>query len=538
MSNARRFWNAFRLPVLLALGQAAFDQHPDWWQRLIIWQSRVNPFHDFFCARPSTHDCFFFLPTTLLEASNTASLLTYLFAVTVVLLAAEWLLPRRRTPRHDRLVMIAAALLAAAPWTLLDLQGPNVRLLPVIGALALLLWAFLALNSGLPAVERLAEHPAACRLLEWTFPVSDWFAFKLHQRRCGASAGWLRYVPVGSCLAALGLAVGLQQAALWKSAPMARLPASPVHPAALVPDGTRIWYADLGRYDAGVWRYDEGAAEAVSSVRAAEAASFALQNGYLYLYDGFHSEVIKAHPDTQEIAWRVPVPRKFGPVEVAASGGRIFAVARGGYVAVLDEEGHRLAERIIADALWNPVPLSDGSIAVVSPFRATVRLLTPSLEERVLPLPVSPKVRELLEQDGAGKFPLVTGPAVTEPMKTLWIAALWGEIYRYDLQQGSWLPPFPSRPGSRAIAMDSAGNRLFVYSHARGLMDVIDTASGRRLASARGPVFGSRLAFDAGRRAVLLSAYGPGYTSIPKFGGVYRYETAASAARVQAAGGG
>jgi hypothetical protein len=103
------------------------------------------------------------------------------------------------------------------------------------------------------------------------------------------------------------------------------------------------------------------------------------------------------------------------------------------------------------------------------------------------------------------------------------VATLWGEIFRYDWSTRQWLPSFRLEPGLRDLAVDAHQGLLFAYNAARGYVEIVDVDSGHHVAYVRATVFGNRLSVDPATRVVFLGAHGPGVTSIPKVGGVYRF---------------
>lgn len=526
MTRARLWWRAWRAPAFWAVVATLLRLSPTLFPSLVVRQSAPHLLHRFFCAPPSLHDCFLYLPATVWSVRNAAGALSYLFLLLLGIEAwRRWEQARgaRRAPRGRGWIMLGAACagLAFVRW-----DGPNIRLLPLILAAIGIIWAFLMLNTLPPreAEQAIARRRWVEPLLAWTFPLSDLFCVMRHRRRLGSRAGWLAGAPVG-VLAGVLLLGAASQLALLTTSPRARaLPVAVYDPHGAVtrPDG--IWYADTQRYDAGLWRFDETTGAARSVARAVDLRTVAVVGSSAYLFDGFEQVVCKVDTATGRILWQVTVPEDAGAMDVQVRDGLVFASGEGGYVLVMDTNGGRKAKRVFAHHAWYPQILSDSRVAFIAPEQAAVRITGARLsDEEVIELPGIDGEVAVPGWEGSADSRVITALAYAEELQTLYVGTLWGEIFRYDLGSGSWLASFHARPGLRALAVDGRHGLVFAYSHARGVIDALSAASGARAASWVTTVFGNTLTADPVTQTVLLSARGPGYTSLPKPGGLFRW---------------
>jgi len=509
---------------------------------LIIVTSHDNPFHRFFCAplhaffrlTPPQHDCFLFLPISLWSIEHQTWLAGY-FMVLILGLSVWGLRRGDRPVRLSWNVWLLTLVIAAWPW-LIVLDGPRARLLPVLAVLTVVVWLFIVLNLNVATVARRRE---VTRLAEWTFPISDlvWFAF--HQRRMGPKAGWLRFVPILSVLIALSAITISQRGTLAVSAhptSSARGGLTPWGGVQLMPLAVRVfdphqascdedgcWFAETVTDVAGLWRYDARSRHATPMVRVRDLRSFVVSGKWLYLYDGFEREVLKIDPETRRPVWRVRVHGNEA-VELVGREEFIVAVASNGAVTGIDQDGRVHFERTLPWHAWYPQAVGEHRVALVSPDTLEVRIVgaEPS-GDIVMPLPI-PAERARWRSTPSADIPVIVGTTYAERPETLYVATSWGEILRYEFAAHQWRPSFRQPPGIGLIAADGRHQVLFVYHRVGGYLDLLDAASGQRLTRTTASVFGNALSVSPKLQRVILSARGPGGTSLPEPGGLYALE--------------
>lgn len=517
----------FRTPGLLVAGGWLLG-NTGLLQQLILRQSSGNRFHTFYCTSSVwlRHDCFLFLPTTFLWVPNVITFLLYLLGLFALLEIAEPLLSKRN-PRWNGGWVIVGLILAAIPCLgLLDLQGPNSRLLPLRILLTALLWGFIGVNGSLGGMKRfVAAHPWIDRLLEWTFPVSDLYFYKFHRMRLGEKVGFLRYLPVLSYAGMLAIGLGMQTPVLASAVQGHPLPIEVYDPRAALLDETGFWYAQTLTTGAGIWRYDWKTKESRPVARALDLHTFYEEDGFLYFYDAFESQVVQVSTVDEKVRWELTLPSRFGSFELVGHRDGIVAVARGGYLAVIDREGHLMSERFSPRESWFPRMLADGRVAFVSPKRLSLSIvsLTPreAAGDEEIPLPI-PSREAFLTRVG-DEIPVLIGTDCPEGSPILYVGTLWGEIFRYHLPSQRWLTSYRLAPGVRSFAIDGQHDLAFVVNHVGGTLSLIPLSSGgrRRFVLANG--FVNSVHLDPRTQTAVLSIAGPGATSIPRRGAFYRF---------------
>lgn len=531
-------WRAIRAPLVLGVVWFAITRESVL-RALIIIQSQQNPFHRFFCAplhpffrlTPMQHDCFMYLPTSLWSVQHRLWLVGYVACLIIGLIVWTLLRDDKSPTRLGWKAWLLSAILAVWPWVTV-LEGPRVRLLPIFAILTVLTWCFIVLNlKAATAQAAIAHKPWLRSLAEWTFPISDLAWFTFHQRRKGKRDGWLRFVPILSVLVLIGGGAVSQSGALQAATQLNLLPVRVFDPHQATCDEGGCWFAETVGHAAGLWRYNARSREAVPVVRAQDLRSFVVAGRWLYVYDGFESEVLKIDPETRQPVWRVRVPSA-GAVEVVGDKDMVFAVALNGSVTGIDQDGRVRFQRAFASRAWYPQALGGERVAFVSPDTMEVRIVgVESSKDAVIPLPISDE-RRRGNATSSADIPLIVGTTYIERSQTLYIATLWGEILRYEFTAQQWRSPIRRAPGIRSIAADGPHNLLLVYHHVGGYIDLLDLASGRRIERVTASVFGNALSLSPTLQVAMLSARGPGNTSLPEPGGLYelRYETLAKSA--------
>lgn len=525
MTRLKPFVSAIRTPALLLAGAWTLHAKRSLASALIVLQSQHNPFHDFFCAPPSQHDCFLGLPTSLWSVPSAITLLLYFIGL-LAFLQLKGVVAARAQARWDGWIALTALLLAAAPWLLIRVQGPTVRLLPLLGGLTAALWIYIILNAGLDIVERFVSRRAwVDRLMEWTFPVSDLVCFRWHQRRLGQHGGLLRFVPIAAYVAMLAALLVSQISLRRGNLHGVKLPLDVHDPRQVVTDEEGFWYSDTVATTAGLWRYEKRPDTSRPYQRALDLHTFAVRDGFLYFHDAFDHELLKVEASNRQVVWRVPMPERIGTVELSLRDGMIVVLGQQGYLAVLDLDGRKRAERTVSARIAHPQVLSEREAAYVSLSEPALHIMdASSAEEMTVPLPLPPgmlKVWPARQSERA--IPLVTATDYDEQRQMLYIATLWGDLFRWDAAARRWHSPFRIAPGIRAMTIDSVHHLLFAYNHARGFIDILELGSGTHLTYAMAPVFGNSVNLATDTQSATLSVHGPGAISLPRFGGIYQY---------------
>ena len=540
----RQLFSVFRTPLILFSGLVLLVTSDTLVPNLILVQSYYSKIHPFFCAAPLSPDCFLYTPTSVLYVPNSVRFLIYLVVLFLLLEVKCVLLPRKRDIQWDGVTALVGFGLAAAPWlVLLNIEGPCVRLFPLLAAYTVVLWLFIVLNVELYVVEKyFVSNRWAVRLMEWTFPVSDLMFFKFHRQRIGPGGGLLRFVPVLSYVAIIAVVLWMEAGILADSIRADKMPVPVQDPYFVVYDNGGFWYSDTSSGQAGIWRYDARSGVAHPYIRVQDLHKFHLEDKFFYFYDGYENEALKVDAETRRVVWRVPVPHGFGMSELVLRHGLIFVIGKGGYITVIDTEGHVRAERVFPLKTWYPQVLPDGRIAFVSPERPyDVRIISANLaDDEIVPLPLANGIIKFKSADiGDREITVVTGTEYAGVLQTLYIATLWGEVFRYDMNVRRWLPSYRTAPGIRSIAVDSRNGLLFVYNHARGYVDVIELESGKHLKYVLANVFGRFINLDPDAMVAILTPRGPGATSVPRPGGLYHfnYRSIAASRPVRLTGG-
>lgn len=455
---------------------------------LVYFQSEWNGFHRFFCAPPVGHECFFYLPTSLLSISNMARLFGYGFFLWIGLGLA--LATRDRWSRwiSNRSVSAITLGLALLPWfVFLKIEGLRIRLAPVLLVCAGLLW-FLLL--------------ATLR-----------------------GQGRFRFVPWVLVLALLGLGMVKQEGLLRNAQPLERMPVSVLNPQEVLRSKEGWWYADTLATTAGLWRYDPASGRQTPWFRAYPLMSFRQKDGFLFLCDEFEGRLLKVEALTRKKIWAAPIPPGLGPYRLEVTDDSIVALGEAGYAAVFDLEGRKRAERLFGFPLPHPQWLGQGRVASVAKDRLFLRIsrIDPPSDEEI-PFPLPPRWISLrFRGSDRDRIPLVTDTAYAPSLRVLVLSALWGEIFRYDSAQGRWLPTFRVGAGVHRVSVDDSHGLLFTYNHARGAIGIYDLNSGKRSGWVIAPVFGERLSLSPSTQEAILSVHGPTSVSVPKPGGLYRF---------------
>jgi len=499
------FGSAWWIP-LLGAGLTLFVlRHEAWVRELVLLQSRYNAFHPFFCAplhtffplTSSQHDCFFFLPTSLFSASNLVVLSGYFMVLIAIVEAVNLFVFSHRARQGKGWALIALGL-AALPWfVLVRLEGPKARLLPVQIALTAILWWFIV-----------------------------WQARLVQRRGMGRRASLVRAVSALLVIGALLFIAAGPLSVLKSPAKLEPLPIRVYDPHQVTCDKGGCWYAETIGDTAGLWRYDGRAKQAASVLRAQGLRSFVLDGSFIYLYDAFEQEVLKFNPTTRQILWRVSF-HAGDTVDVVGGRGTLFAVSDDGQLAIFDANGRLRAKRSLPFHAWYPRALPGTRVALIAPGVLELWIVgaDPASDIHV-PLPqLQLRDRWNAGVDGSvGQIPVLVDMAYADSIHTLYIATLWGEVLRYDLSTQRWASPIRHRPGLRAMAVDDQRGLLWLYSNVGGTLEALALDSGRRLIQVRAPIFGNRLSVAQPARTIMLSARGPGGTSLPELGGVYRLD--------------
>lgn len=341
-----------------------------------------------------------------------------------------------------------------------------------------------------------------------------WFVFsQLDPLRSARKRGFLERLGIGSVVAVLLLLLGWDLILLRQGIPSQRLPIAVYDPHQILVDEGGFWFSDTVGTTAGLWRYDAQTGKARPFLRAQGVTSFCFYGGFFYLHDAFGSELIKVDAKTGQLLFRHRMPAERGPFSVKEIQGRIFCIGQGGYFALYDTDGLKKVERLFPFEVRYPQPLPDGRLLLVAadhPPHLRIVGADPSQDEEI-PLP-SASGRSVMAMEVVAR----TGQLV--------VACRGGEILRYDLRARRWLSSYKASPGIRAIAADAQNGFLFVYNDIRGTVEVMELASGRRKAMAIASGFGNRLTVIPEVGAAILSTHGPFSLSVPKPGGLYRFD--------------
>ena len=508
----------FRTPLLLGSLCLAL-QSPAAWRWIVLFQSRYNPMHAFYCAPFLEQDCFLYIPTTVLYLPNLARLLAYLAGIFLFLEAWNYLRPAEKMHRPARAIGCISAALVVMPATcfLRQLQGPLERILPLWATAVLLLWVFLLANMGWPPLEQLYQRnrwiPAA---LEWTFPFSDLYFFRWHRMRAASKTGPWRFLPVGIAAMLLLFALVHQASLLQHSLKTERLPISVYRPQMVLPDDRGIWYSETATAFAGLWRYDFSSKKSSPHIRADDLRSFVLEQGRFYLYDAFYEKVFCADVATKATLWEAAVPSSAGRCDVLWNNGLLWAVGEKGYLAVYEPGGAKKAETSLSVPLKYPRPLPGGELAVARMDTPSIEIFSDSLQKiESIPLPVT--------VGGGSDIPVVTGIEYDPGTALFWIASSHGRLYRYEWKTKRWLAPGTIPVGVSLLTLDAGADRLVTYQHVQGLIRFHAPGSGAPIVPILSNVFGSVLQLFPSSSSGILCSRGASSTSVIRQGGIYRF---------------
>lgn len=526
----RHLFMAFRTPIIFVSGIFLLVTSNTLVPNLILIQSYNNAIHTFFCNILLSPDC---ATPSVLYFPNTVRILTYLVVLFALLEAKHMFLGPNRDIRWDRVTVLVAFGIAAAPWFLLfNIAGWCLQLLPLLLAYTVAFWLFIVVNADLYVLEKyFASSRWASHLAGWTFPVSDLVFFRFHWKRMGPGSGFVRFVPVLSYVGIISVILWMEAGVLVDSIKVDKIGISGDSQFVLY-DADGLWYSDQDGARSGIWRYDPESGIQRPYIRSEGLDKFYLENGFFYFDDGYEKKVLKVHAETRRIAWRVPVPDETGPFELALRDGLIFVVGKGGYITVIDTDGHVKADRFYPNKTWHPQALPGGRIAFVSPNRPEVRITGPNLvADEIIPLPLAKGILKFdyrnAEDPGTT---VITSTAYVEHSRTIYVATVWGEIFRYELNGRRWLPSLGTAPGVCSIAVDGSNGLLFAYNCARGYIDILDMNSGKHLKYMIVDVFGNSLSLNRNAMIGILTT---------RMQGMYRfdYRPVATSRSVRAASG-
>lgn len=526
----RQLFMAFRTPLILVSGIVLLVTSTTLVPNLILIQGYNSAIRTFFCTMLLSPDC---ATPSVLYIPNTAKILAYLVMLFALLEAKHVFLGPNRNIRWDCVTVLVAFGLAAAPWFLLfNILGWCLRLLPSLLAYTAAFWLFIVVNADLYVLEKYFTNSRwASHLAGWTFPVSDIVFFGFHWKRMGLGSSVVRLVPVLSYVGIISVVLWMEVGVLGDTIKVDKIGISGDTQFVLYgTDG--LWYSDKDGARSGIWRYDPESGMQRPYIRSEGVDKFYLENGFFYFPDGYEKEVLKVRAESRRIAWRVPVPDKTGPFELVLRDGLIFVVGKGGYIAVIDTDGHVKADRFYPNKTWHPQALPGGRIAFVSPNRPEVRITGPNLvADEIIPLPLAEGILKFgnrsTEDPGTA---VITSTAYVEDSRTIYVATVWGELFRYELNGRRWLPSLGTAPGVCSIAVDGSNGLLFAYNCARGYIDIVDIDSGKHLKYMIVDVFGNSLSLNPNAMMGILTT---------RRQGMYRfdYRPVATSRSVRAASG-
>lgn len=385
----------------------------------------------------------------------------------------------------------------------------------------IVLWTFMLANAGLWLFHRsVAGATWFRRLTDVTFPVSDLFFHLWYRRRIAGMAGRLRFVPVLTTVAVLSVVLGSQTRLVMASGRAEKVPVPVDYTYFVAYDDEGFWFSASGWAQpwSGLWRYDEPSGRASQLVYLADAQRFHVEGRRLYAYDRARGELLCVDGTTGQVVWRTPLRRGFGTVEVTAHGELLFATAEGGYIAVVDKAGTVRAARVFPFRTRYFQPLTDGRVAFVAgdpSLRIWDAMLT---HGEKIPFPLSgwrPGRRDgeeaSLDAVGATGSEYATAWSEYDATRNVvYLATVWGKVFRYDVGRGRWLPSIRVRPGVRSIAVDPRKGLLFAASYYLGVIDVVDLETGRHRESFLAKPLTRFINVDAKRGTAIVNTFGYG----------------------------
>jgi hypothetical protein len=496
---------ALRAPLLLgSLGAWVLHNRAALGANLAITFQDVIPMRaalNLWVVRP---DYFLYLP-------NMVVCIVYLAALVALFELRPWraLPPPART---DRALALAGLGVALSMLAFLRNLKPGLMQILLTGTELLVVWLFILANARLAAVERLADRPWMRRLLAWTFPVSDLFAYQLHRRRT-AAAGWVRFAPTACVVAAASALLLSKGSMLWTAARAERID-TPVFDAqyALVDDGG-FWFTNGNGLDPrnGIWYYDDRARRSWPVIRVADCRQFYAAGGSFFVHDRYDDYIRRIDMRTHRPLWEVPVG-VWGTYQVVGRGDWIVAAGEGGYLISLDADGRVLGQRQFHPlGTWVPQAVWGDQVAFLSGDER-VHLWNRELTEgRAVHLPLAPGVRRFVWDEYGTRMRCVTDWTDYDPQReTLYVQTLWGEIFRYDVKADAWRPSLKAAGGLRTVAVDGDHGLVFAWNYYGGYIEVLDDASGARVGVIQAGPLGRYINVDPARKVAIASTHGYG----------------------------
>lgn len=415
-------------------------------------------------------------------SGNVALLLASVLAAFALVEIKRRVLPRNRSVATDAATIAASVALALIPAVLSTNVAPTRRQLLIMAAGVTALAAFLVCNSGLWLFQRHVAGTAWFRrLVNLTFPVSDIAFYTFERERFGSSR--LRLVPTTSYIAGAAIGLLVELSILVPGLKAQPVPVGVAGPYAVIYQPNGFWFTNNTATDprSGIWYYEEESGTAKPYIRILDPERFKLVDGAFYFYDKFDSVVQKVDVTTRDAIWQVPVAES-GTYQVVMDGDLIVAAGETGNVAVMTTDGVVRVERRLPFRVEHPQILRDGRLVFLS-GDPSLRIWNQSLTEgERVPLPLPDGVVNLQYGGGRGRHMITTvWSAYDEQSNVVYVAATWGDVFRYDVTRRSWLTTIPTSFGLRSIAIDREHGLLFAANYYRGFIEVIDIESRNRL---------------------------------------------------------
>ena len=199
--SVRAIISALRTPLLLWAAVLPFVFSQSLLANVLLMINHYAP-------RKTTLNVFAFRPGYFLYLPNAVALVCYLLGAVLLLELKHAIRGRNRTAREDLLTAgIGAGLALSSLLFMRNMKPGGLQLLFNLLQVAVI-WLFLVVNAELFTVQQsLKTRPWVSRLLNWTFPISDLFCYRLHQQRMSTSANWLKAAPLVSGLLLAGWAL-------------------------------------------------------------------------------------------------------------------------------------------------------------------------------------------------------------------------------------------------------------------------------------------------------------------------------------------
>lgn len=457
-------------------------------------------------------DYFLYLP-------NAVTLAAYLLGSFAVLEIKRAFWPANQNVRQDLVTGALMGIFALSSLFWMKNLRPGALQILILMIQAAFFWFFLAVNAGFFLFNRLLSRRGFIRFLNITFPFSDVFFYSAHRQRLGAQGGLYRFVPtVLYVLALLGI-FGMQRNILDESLPSKKVNV----PMAVVTSGWAewtekgFWFSNDNWWDshAGIWFYDEETKIGFPYVRAVDVRRFALEEGAFYFYDRFDSYTYKVDSSTKNLVWKAQTGR-FGTPEVMVRNNRVYVIAEGGYILVLNKDnGATLAEKEFPLGTWAPQVLSNGDIAFMARDQH-LHIWDNRLETgKTIALPTGNLKLGYSEKQGMARG-VSTWTEYDASSGILFIQTFfWGEVFRYDVQHGRWLSPFKTWPGLRSFAVDNKNGLFFALNYFQGFIEVMDLSSGKHVGYILANALGRFINLDPVGKRGIVNTHGLG---------LYRFE--------------